>query len=369
MSAAAPIDRLTASAYTVPLGEPESDGTAVWDATTLVLVEAEADGETGLGYTYADASAAHVIAEVLCREVMGRDAMHVEACWQAMVRAVRNAGRPGIASHAVSAVDAALWDLKAKLLGLPLVGLLGAAREAVPAYGSGGFTSRSDAALAEQLRGWVADGFTAVKMKVGREPSRDVRRVEVAREAVGDEAALFVDANGGYDRKEALAFAEAFAGAGVTWFEEPVWHTDLAGLRLVRDRAPAGMAVACGEYGYTPDYFRRMLDAGAVDVLMADGTRCGGVTGLVKVAALCEAHHLPLSLHTAPALHASAGCALAPVRHVEHFADHARVERRLFDGAPEPEDGRLRPDPSHPGLGLTFKHVDAERYRVFQSTS
>jgi L-alanine-DL-glutamate epimerase-like enolase superfamily enzyme len=173
---------------------------------------------------------------------------------------------------------------------------------------------------------------------------------------------LFVDANGAYTRQQALAQAERFAEHGVTWFEEPVSSDDLDGLRLLRDRGPAGMEVAAGEYGYDLVYFLRMLEAGAVDVLQADATRCAGFTELARVSALCAARSLRLSSHTAPALHLPACLSLAPAVHLEWFHDHARIERMLFDGAVQPVAGRLRPDFSRPGLGLELKRKDAERY-------
>jgi L-alanine-DL-glutamate epimerase-like enolase superfamily enzyme len=265
---------------------------------------------------------------------------------------------------AISAVDAALWDVKARLLDLPLVTLLGAARDAVPVYGSGGFTSYSIAQLQAQLGGWVQAGIPRVKMKIGRRPADDLARVRAAREAIGPGAELFVDANGAYDRKQALACAEAFAGCGVSWFEEPVSSDDLEGLRLLRDRAPAGMAIAAGEYGYDLWYFRRMLEAGAVDVLQADATRCAGITGFLRAAALCAARSLPLSAHTAPALHLHVCCAAPAVRHLEYFHDHMRIEQLLFDGAQAPVAGELCPDLSRPGLGLELKRRDAERWAV-----
>lgn len=124
--------------------------------------------------------------------------------------------------------------------------------------------------------GQEADGTLAwVKMKVGSTPGADLKRVAAARESIGDTYGLFVDANWGYDRKQALAFAGQFAEYKVTWFEEPVHHHDLPGLSLLRDRAPAGMEIAAGEYGTSIDYFKAMLEVGAVDVLQADATRCG----------------------------------------------------------------------------------------------
>jgi L-alanine-DL-glutamate epimerase-like enolase superfamily enzyme len=361
---AVPIARVEVAAFTIPTDFPESDGTLAWDSTTLVVVEVAGGGERGLGYTYAATAAARLIHDLLAGVVRGRDAMAVPGSWAAMAHAVRNVGRPGIASSAIAAVDVALWDLKARLLGLPLLRLLGPVRESVPVYGSGGFTSYALDQLREQLGGWVAEGISRVKMKIGRDPGADLERVRAAREAIGPHAELFVDANGGYTRKQALAFAEAFAGLGVTWFEEPVSSDDLHGLRLLRDRAPAGMDVAAGEYGYDLFYFRRMLDAGAVDVLQADATRCGGITGFLGVGALCAAAPVPLSAHTAPSLHAHPCCALSPAVHVEHFHDHARIERMLFDGALRPVRGELRPDLSRPGLGLTLKRRDAERFAV-----
>ncbi len=359
-----PVERLHVAAYTLPTDRPESDGTLEWDSTTIVVADVAAGGARGLGYTYADASAAQVIDRQLRRIIENTDAMAVAGAWDAMVASVRNVGRPGIAASAISAVDAALWDLKANLLELPLARLLGAGREAVPVYGSGGFTSYSTDEVAEQLSDWVAAGIPRVKMKVGRHPDEDVERVRAARKAIGDDAELFVDANGAYDRKQAHQFAEAFALERVSWFEEPVSSDDLEGLRLLRDRAPEGLEISAGEYGYDPWYFRKMLEAGAVDVLEADATRCLGITGFIRAAVLAEAHQVPLSAHTAPALHLHACCALAVVRHVEWFHDHARIEQLLFDGVTKPVNGLLQPALDRPGHGLELKRADAERYAV-----
>jgi L-alanine-DL-glutamate epimerase-like enolase superfamily enzyme len=327
-----------------------------------VLVRASAADRTGLGYTYADAATARLIEDLLSQVVKGRDAMAVAANWNAMVGRTRNLGRPGIVSMAISAVDSALWDLKARLLNLPLVTLLGAARESVPIYGSGGFTSYSTEQLQRQLEAWVEQGIPRVKMKIGRDARSDLERIRSAREAIGPDTELFVDANGAYSRKQALAQAEKFSEANVRWFEEPVSSDDLAGLRLLRDRAPAVMEIAAGEYGYDLGYFRRMLESGAVDVLQADATRCGGITGFLQVGALCEAFHLPLSAHCAPALHAHVCCSATPVRHLEYFHDHVRIEQMFFDGIRPPVNGELRPDLSRPGMGFELKQADVERF-------
>jgi L-alanine-DL-glutamate epimerase-like enolase superfamily enzyme len=363
-SGAPTVERVTTRAFRIPTDAPEADGTFAWTATTMVVVDVEAGGQSGIGYTYAGSDAAGVVANVLAEIVRGKDAFAVPAIWSTQVAAARNLGWRGVCANAISAVDCALWDLKAKLLGVPLARLLGGERASVPIYGSGGFTSYDDARLGEQLGDWVArDGCRAVKMKVGSEPGRDLERVRVARAAIGD-AALYIDANGALDRKQALRFAEVCAELGVTWFEEPVTSDDLAGLRLLRDRCPAGMDIAAGEYGYEPFYFRRMLSAGAVDVLQADATRCCGITGFLRAAALADAYALPLSAHTAPALHLHVACAAPRVRNVEWFHDHVRIERMLFDGAPVARNGAIAPDPSRPGLGLAFKEADARRFAL-----
>jgi L-alanine-DL-glutamate epimerase-like enolase superfamily enzyme len=359
------VDDVAVSVYRIPTDvDSESDGTYVWNATTLVLVEVQGAGIGGLGYTYADESTAQLIRSTLASVACGMNVMAIGEIWTRLVAAVRNLGRPGIASMAISAIDVAMWDLKARLLDLPLVTLLGAVRDSVPVYGSGGFTSYSDDQLRAQLSGWVESGIPRVKMKIGRDAEADVRRVAIARRAIGDGAELFVDANGAYNRKQALSQAQRFVESGVSWFEEPVYHRDLDGLRFCRDHAPATMEISAGEYGYDPPAFAALVDAGAVDVLQADATRCEGITGLLVVDGLCEATALPLSTHCAPSIHAHVACAAKRVRHLEYFHDHARIEHMLFDGALTPTHGALVPDLARPGLGLELKSADALRYEI-----
>jgi L-alanine-DL-glutamate epimerase-like enolase superfamily enzyme len=356
------IESIDASVFVVPTDAPESDGTLEWDSTTLVVVRVTAGGCRGLGYTYADRGTAAVVHDQLRRVVVGTDAMNVTATWDDMVRSVRNIGRAGVAAMAISAVDVALWDLKARLLGVPLVVLLGSRRSSADLYGSGGFTSYDIPTLKAQLARWAADGFARVKMKVGRQPDRDAERVTAARDAIGPNVELMVDANGAYRRSQAARLARDFAERRVVWFEEPVSSDDLAGLRLVRQGAPAGMDIAAGEYGYELFYFRRMLEAGAVDILQADGSRCGGITGLLLVDALCHARNLNLSLHCAPQLHAHVACALGRFVHLEYFHDHQRIERMLFDGTLLPSQGKLVPDLAQPGMGIELRKNDAQRF-------
>ena len=360
----ATVDSLAVSAYTVPTDSPESDGTLAWDSTTMILVEVEGGGKQGIGYTYGDLSVAKMIESKFKELVEGAEAMNPQATWASMQNTIRNAGRPGVGSMAISAVDIALWDLKAKLLELPLADLLGRFHEGVPVYGSGGFTSYSDDQLREQLGGWAEEGIPRVKMKVGRNPGEDPDRVRVAREAIGDDTELLVDANGAYTRKQALYWAEWFAESGITWLEEPVSSEDLDGLHLIRDRGPAGLSIAAGEYSWNLFYSNGLIEAGAVDVLQADVTRCSGITDFLRIEGLCKARSMPFSAHCAPQVHAHAGCAMETLIHCEYFHDHARIEGMLFDGALSPEKGVLTPDPERPGLGIELKRSEAEQYAV-----
>ncbi len=359
-----PVELLRVRAYRIPTASEESDGTLCWDATTLVYVEAAAAGTTGIGYTYADAATARVIEDTLRPVVVGADPMQTGRIWNDMSAAVRNLGRSGVASMAISAVDVALWDLKGKIVEQPVCALLGMARDNVEVYGSGGFTSYDIPQLCNQLASWVRDGIPRVKMKVGRDAAADPERVRAARKAIGDGAELFVDANGAYARKQAIALGDTFAEQRVSWYEEPVYHRDVDGLRLVRDGAPACMEVTSGEYGYALDQFYRLLGVGAVDVMQADASRCGGFSGLLAVDGLCQSATMPLSTHCAPYLHLHAALACKQLRHIEFFFDHERIERAFFDGTAEPVAGRLAPDLTRPGIGLALKERDLEPYAL-----
>jgi len=347
------IDEVRARAYTVPTERPESDGTLEWDSTTIVVVELAAGGERGLGYTYSHAVLASLVESVLAPIVADADPMAPPVAWSAMRRAVRNLGGQGIAAMAIAAVDIAFWDLRAKLLARSLADSLGRHRDAVAAYGSGGFTSMEGEELAGQLGGWAAEGFAAVKMKVGRDPGRDRERLATAREAIGPSVGLMVDANGAFDRRAALRQAELYATFGVTWLEEPVSSEDLDGLAWLRDRVPPGLEIAAGEYLWDAAEAARM--APAVDVLQVDPTRCLGITGSRLLDGIYAARGIPLSAHCAPQVSAHLCRATERAIHLEYFRDHARIESLLFDGAIRPVDGHLRPDPHRPGLGLALR--------------
>jgi L-alanine-DL-glutamate epimerase-like enolase superfamily enzyme len=358
------IKDLKVSAYKIPTATPEADGTIEWDSTTLVLVEIHAANKNGIGYTYANEAAAIVIDKVLKKIIVDANALDIPSLNTKMIAAIRNDGQTGIAMMAVSAVDNALWDLKAKLFDVPLCNLLGKAKESMLIYGSGGFTSYNKKQLQQQLSGWVDEGIQYVKIKIGTEPQKDVERVKEARDAISDKAKLFVDANGAYTVKQAIEKSFQFAAYNISWFEEPVTSDNVEGLQFIREHVQPGVNIAAGEYGYNLPYFYHMLKANAVDILQADATRCGGITHFLKAASLAEAQQIPFSSHCAPALHLHAAISLNNFFIAEYFYDHARIENMLFDGVMQSKDGSIYPDVSRPGMGIEFKYSDAEKYKI-----
>jgi L-alanine-DL-glutamate epimerase-like enolase superfamily enzyme len=356
-SSSCPVDRVEAFARTIPTDAPESDGTLAWDSTTIVIVRVFAGDEVGLGYTYTHDAAVRLIEDKLAPAVRGADVeQDLSRVWHEMGALLRNVGRPGMGFMALSAVDIALWDLRARLLGQPLVDALGGVRDEAAVYGSGGFTSYPLERLAEQLSGWVEQGIPRVKIKVGRSPEDDPDRLDAARVAIGDATELYVDANGAFDRDDAVEWANRFANDwNVTWFEEPVSSADADGLRHVREHSPPQLDVAAGEYAYVPADFLNLLRANAVDCLQIDATRCGGYTGFLQAAGAAEQYGLQISAHCAPQASAHVCCAVSNFRHIEYFHDHVRVERELFDGVLDPQGGALQPDRSRPGHGLELK--------------
>jgi L-alanine-DL-glutamate epimerase-like enolase superfamily enzyme len=355
---------LKVSVYKIPTDLPEADGTIAWNSTTMILVEISAGGKLGIGYTYAHEATALIIEKTLKEIVVGKDAMNIEGITFDNIRSIRNNGDCGIAMMAVSAVDNALWDLKAKILDLPICSLLGKIKDGMAVYGSGGFTSYSDAQTKKQFLNWASESITHFKMKIGSQPDKDIDRVKAARNAIGNKAELFVDANGAYTVKQALEKAHAFNDYNVSWYEEPVTSANLEGLRFIREHVPSQINVAAGEYGYNLPYFDKMLHSAAVDILQADATRCGGISFFMKAGHLAEAYQVPFSSHCAPSLHLHAALALPSFYIAEYFHDHIRIEKMFFDGVILPKNGMIHPDMSKPGFGLTFKEKDAHKYEL-----
>jgi L-alanine-DL-glutamate epimerase-like enolase superfamily enzyme len=355
-SAGPPITDIRTEVFRFPTPEPEADGTLTWNATVAVVVTVTAGGLQGLGWTYSDQAAESIVRSKLVDVIQEHDAFDVPGLWEAMVRACRNLGRPGIVSQAIAAVDIAVWDLKAKLLDLPLAELFGRARATVPVYGSGGFTSLTDDQLGAQVEHWLASGVTAVKIKIGESwgtnPNRDLRRVRLVRSLVPDDVALMVDANGGYSPAQARRIGAALDDLAVVWFEEPVSSDDLNALSRLRGAMRCD--VAAGEYADSVQYTQRMCGAGAVDCMQLDVTRCAGYTEWLRCAAVAASYGLSVSGHCAPALHAPVAAAVPNLRHVEWFIDHERLEPLLVDGVPEVVDGAMSPNP-RPGHGMQLR--------------
>jgi L-alanine-DL-glutamate epimerase-like enolase superfamily enzyme len=276
-----------------------------------------------------------------------------------MHRACRNIGTRGLAMQAISAVDIALWDLKARTLDVSLAALFGSVRDAVPLYGSGGFTSMTDDQLAEQVEGWHRAGCRHMKIKVGEAwgscVERDLERVRLLAELAGEDVGIMVDANGAYSVGTAGRVGARLDELGVVWFEEPVSSDDVAGLTALRGELRCD--VAAGEY--VADLADARLLLGAVDCLQLDVTRCGGYTGFLRAAALAQAAQLEVSAHCAPAVTLPVAAAVPNLRHVEWFADHARLEPKLVDGIPDVHEGAMRVG-AQPGHGYQLAASAAE---------
>lgn len=361
---AATIKTVRVSAYRIPTDYPESDGTFAWDQTTMVLAELQGGGQMGTGYTYGHSCIADLIKESLTPLLIGASCIDIPALHKTMTEKVRNNGKCGLTMMAISAIDHALWDLKARILGVPLVVLLGAAQQRVQVYGSGGFTSYPVEKLQKQMADWATAGFQQVKMKVGREPEKDVKRVKAVREALGDEIEIFVDANGSYAVKEALEMAYRFADLGVSWLEEPVPSNNVQGLKFIREQAPVPIRIAAGEYAYHLSELTQLITSGAVDILQADATRCSGLSTFMKAGDFCEIYQIPFSSHCAPALHLHPAMALPSFYTAEYFYDHMRIENMFFDGIVRPVKGMLYPNTDSIGTGLTLKRADAEKFEL-----
>jgi len=358
------IEDVAARAYTIPTDRPEADATLSWDSTTLVWVTARAGGKSGSGWTYAPAACARLVEDLLAPALVAQPAFAISSAHERMRVAARNAGLLGPTIYALSAVDVALWDLKARLLDVSLADLIGASASSLPVYGSGGFTTYDARTLTDQVEGWLAAGVRAVKIKIGEgagaNVSRDLDRVAQVRELIGPDRKLLVDANGGYRRKQAARVGRRLCELGVTWFEEPVSSDDKAGLAQLSGMLD--LDVAAGEYANDLVESRRLCEV--VDCLQVDGTRCGGITGWLRTAALAASFCLDVSGHCAPNLQALGAMAVPNLRHLEWFHDHVRIEGRFIDGCGELRDGRLAIDSGTIGHGYTLKEPDLEPYRV-----
>jgi L-alanine-DL-glutamate epimerase-like enolase superfamily enzyme len=298
--------------------------------------------------------------------LVGQDPLCHEKLWEDMFWKVRGYGRKGIAFCAISSLDIALWDLKAKVFGVPLYRLLGPYTDTVPIYGSGGWTSFDEAELVREQTGYVERGIPRVKMKVaidfGKDEAQDIRRLAAVRKAVGDDVEIFVDANNGYYARQAIAMSKRFEQYDVRWFEEPVLADDIQGLATI-SRATT-IPVATGEHEYTKYGFKELITQGGADIVQPDVGRVGGVTEWMKVAHLAHAFNLPVAPHAVQLVHLHLACATPNLRVVEYLGVSEETDKIFFTEFPEPKNGMWSPYPDRPGLGLELDPKAVEKYRV-----
>jgi len=298
--------------------------------------------------------------DALVKQTIGSDPMMAEAIG-ARLLTIGGGGAPaGLVTRAVSAIDVALWDIKGKAAGQPVYRLLGGFRDRVPTYASGHLWRTYDLkALAETGPKLVEQGFRAMKFRIGAEdsPAKEIARMRVMREAVGDDIDLMVDINQGWSVNQAVTIGRELAGYRLYWLEDPIHHQDYAGLARIADTLDT--PIAAGEYHYGVMPFRHMIERRSIDIVMVDLLRVGGLTQFMKVAHMAEAANLPVVSHLAPEILIHAIAAAPNGLTVEHMP----WAFSLFKEVPEVEDGMLTV-PQRPGLGLEFDDAALDRYAV-----
>ena len=346
---------------TIPPPRPGSEGRSA----LFVHVKTDA-GVEGLGTGTGGPAVRAVIEHNLKDVLIGEDPFDVERLWESMFWRVRGFGRKGVAFCAISCVDVALWDLKAKALGVALYKLLGPYTDTVPIYGSGGWTSFTEAELVREQVGYVERGIPRVKMKVakdfGRAEREDIRRLAAVRKAVGDDVEIYVDANNGYYAKQAIRMAREFEQYGIGWFEEPVLADDIDGLAAVARATP--IPVATGEHEYTKYGFKELIARGGADIVQPDVGRVGGITEWLKVAHLAHAFNLPVAPHAVQLVHLHLACATPNLKVVEYLGVSEEGDRIWYTDFPQPRNGMWSPYPDRPGLGLELSPQAVELYSV-----
>ena len=360
------IKEVRADHYCVPLPVALSDSThGTIRSFELVTVRVRDDeGAEGTGYTYtvgAGGAAVHaLVARDLAPVLVGRDAERIEGLWQTMWWALHYGGRGGAQSLAMSAVDIALWDLRARRQKAPLWQVLGGFDPRVPCYAGGIDLDFPLDALLRQTDENLARGFRAIKMKVGR-PSLadDVVRVRAMRARLGPEFPLMVDANMRWSVDEAIRAARALADSAPVWLEEPTIPDDVPGhVRIVRE---GGLPIAAGENLHTVYEFRQLIAAGGVTFPEPDVTNCGGVTAFMKVCHLAEAFNLPVTSHGA---HDITVHLLAAVPNRSYLEAHGFGLDRFIAEPLRIEAGMaVAPDRPGHGVELDWKALETVRAR------
>jgi len=362
------IEQVLARTVRVPLERPVRTSDLVIDAREFVVVDLHADGLVGRGYGFTrDGLVAETVARNLAPLLVGEDARFPERHWERMWRATRYLGRRGLLMRALSAVDIALWDLKAQAAGQPLWALLGGYRERVPAYVAGGYygPSTDPADVEAEFRGYRDAGYQGAKINVGGLPlAQDLERVAAARRGLGPERGLAVDFNGALTSARAgVAWAEALAPFGIDFVEEPFLMDDLPALRAFRGRSPLPVAMGEDESGRWA--FAELIRIEALDIVRHDATLVGGISEWTKVAGLALAHGLTLFPHWFPEIHVHFVAAYGGVRGVELIAPESGIMNldRLVVHPCTLVDGHVVA-PTAPGLGIVWDGDAVARYTL-----
>lgn len=362
------IDKLEVKYFEIPTETPERDGTLEWLSTGLVTLELYSGSHKGLGYTYADRATASFLVEHALPYLKGKDESQHFLMLDVLKRKYRNLGNAGVTSMALSAVDIALWDLRASVLNISIQNLLGIRRECTPFYGSGFFLDDNSQDLMRQLEKFQNMGIDSFKMKIGDGFNSDISRMKDMRMRIGDEASLFVDANGYYGHKEALELSREMEKFNVSWFEEPISSDDINGLQFLKDRFPFKVNLVAGEYCYQITDVLRLIESKAVDIIQVDATRCEGVTGAMRASQLAHAYNLPVSTHCAPLLHGNIGLSLENLYISEHFYDHTRIEEKYFTHKGSYIDGAYWPSSDQIGFGWDLNSQTRE-HLIYEHTT
>ncbi|TPW27885.1 mandelate racemase/muconate lactonizing enzyme family protein [Martelella alba] len=353
------IRKLDVHLVSTPIRGGFSDATRKVETIGFLIVRVTTDqGLEGLGVTYHEVggeATAELIRRSMAPRLIGRDPFDTEVIWSEFFHYLRGVGRKGLTYCALSAIDIALWDLKGKIVDLPIYRLIGGGRTKVPVYASGGWTSYSDDELLEEVTGMVGRGFRAVKFKVGSDggtnPRRDAERVRKVREAVGPDIALMVDANNAFDAATAVQLANRIRDYDITLFEEPVFADDMPGLQ--RFKRGTDIPLATGEHEYLKFGVRDLLLHQAADIIQVDGTRAGGYTEMIKCAALTQAWNVRFAPHAMENIHLQLAAAIPNTLFLERLLMFEDLTANVFDNAPVPIDGFMHV-PDLPGLGLTL---------------
>lgn len=342
-----------------PIKGSFADATRTVEKVGFLIVRVLTDtGLEGIGITYHEVggeATKDLILRAIYPKIMGRDPLQTEEIQKDLIPYMRGVGRKGLMFCALSAVDIALWDLKGKIVDLPLFRLLGGNKTEVPVYASGGWTTYSDDELVEEVKGMVAQGYKMVKYKVGVEAgqniNRDVRRVAKVREAIGPNIAMTLDANNCWDAATAVQFANRVAEYDIMWLEEPVPADDIPGLS--RFRRGTDIPLATGEHEYTKFGIRDLLLNEAADIVQADGARAGGYTEMLKIAAMTQAWNVKFAPHAMENIQSHLVSAIPNAIFLERLLMFEDLTAQVFKDVPKPINGMM-PILESPGLGLTL---------------